>query len=62
MAFSSYYSLDGENWLTCGKMTLPMEDSIQAGIYAIGMINRTIYCGSYKEGTATVFRNFRIWT
>ncbi|MEK7397959.1 MAG: DUF1349 domain-containing protein, partial [Candidatus Poribacteria bacterium] len=60
--FSSYCSVDGENWFTCGKMTLPMEDPIQIGIHAIGMIDRTIYCGEYKEGTATLFRNFRIWT
>jgi class 3 adenylate cyclase/tetratricopeptide (TPR) repeat protein/regulation of enolase protein 1 (concanavalin A-like superfamily) len=59
--FTSYCSTDGENWLTCGKMTLPMEDPIQVGIHAIGMIDRTIYCGEYKEGTATLFRNFRIW-
>gem|GEM_PF-2688020 len=32
------------------------------GIYAIGMIDRTIYCGAYSEGIATMFRNFRIWT
>ena len=25
------------------------------------MIDKTIYCGEYREGTATVFRNFRIW-
>jgi tetratricopeptide (TPR) repeat protein/regulation of enolase protein 1 (concanavalin A-like superfamily) len=60
--FTSYCSTDGENWLTCGKMILPMDDPIQVGIHAIGMIDRTIYCGAYKEGTATVFRNFRIWT
>ena len=60
--FSSYVNTDGINWLTCGKMTLPMEDPIQVGIHAIGMIDRTIYCGEYKEGTATLFRNFRIWT
>jgi len=59
--FTSYCNIDGENWLTCGKMTLPMEDPIQIGIHAIGMIDRTIYCGEYKEGTATLFRNFRIW-
>jgi class 3 adenylate cyclase/tetratricopeptide (TPR) repeat protein/regulation of enolase protein 1 (concanavalin A-like superfamily) len=59
--FSAYCNIDGENWLTCGKMTLPMEDPIQIGIHAIGMIDRTIYCGEYKEGTATLFRNFRIW-
>jgi tetratricopeptide (TPR) repeat protein/regulation of enolase protein 1 (concanavalin A-like superfamily) len=60
--FTSYCSADGENWLTCGKMKLPMDDPIQVGIHAIGMIDRTVYCGEYKEGTATVFRNFRIWT
>ena len=60
--FASYCSIDGENWFTCGKMTLPMEDPIQVGIHAIGMIDRTIYCGEYKEGTATLFRNFRLWT
>jgi regulation of enolase protein 1 (concanavalin A-like superfamily) len=59
--FTSYCSADGKNWLTCGKMTLPMDDPIQVGIHAIGMIDRTIYCGEYREGTATLFRNFRIW-
>ena len=59
--FTSYCSVDGENWFTCGKITLPMEDPIQVGIHAIGMIDRTIYCGEYKEGAATLFRNFRIW-
>jgi hypothetical protein len=53
--------MDGENWFTCGTMALPMEEPIQIGIHAIGMIDRTIYCGAYKEGTATVFRRFRIW-
>ena len=60
--FSAYCSINGENWFTRGKMTLPMEDPIHVGIHAIGMIDRTIYCGEYREGTATVFRNFRIWT
>jgi len=60
--FSAYCSVDGEEWLTCGKLTLPLEDPIQIGIHAIGMIDRTIYCGAYKEGTATVFRGFKLWT
>ncbi len=60
--FSAYYSVDEENWLTCGTMTLPMEDPIQVGIHAIGMIDRTIYCGAYKEGTATLFRGFKLWS
>ena len=60
--FTSYCSIDGENWFTCGKMILPLEDPVQVGIHAIGMIDRTIYCGEYKEGAATLFHNFRIWT
>jgi hypothetical protein len=39
-----------------------MEDPIQVGIYAIGMIDRTTYYGEYREGTATLFHNFKIWT
>jgi hypothetical protein len=39
-----------------------MEKSMQVGIHAIGMIDRTIYCGEYREGIVKVFRNFRMWT
>jgi hypothetical protein len=41
---------------------MKIDDPIQVGIYANGMINRTVYCGEYREGSATLFRNFRIWT
>ena len=58
--FSAYCSLD--DWLTCGKLTLPVDNPIQIGIHSIGMIDRTIYCGSFKEGTATLFRRFQVWT
>ena len=60
--FSAYVSADGVNWLTCGKLTMSLDDPIQVGIYAHGMINRTVYCGEYREGSATLFRNFRIYT
>jgi len=59
---SAYCSIDNENWLTCGKLSFPIDDPIQVGIYAIGMIDRTIYCREYREGTAMLFRNFKIWT
>jgi len=39
-----------------------LDDPIQLGICAIGMIDRTIYCGAYPDGTATVFRDFKLWT
>lgn len=60
--FSAYCSADRKDWFTCGTMTLPMDDPIHIGIYAIGAIDRTIYCGAFKNGTATLFRNFRILT
>jgi len=60
--FSSYCSEDGERWFTCGTVTLPLDDPVEIGIHAIGTIDRTIYCGAYKEGTATVFRGFKLWT
>jgi len=60
--FAAYCSVDGEDWLTCGSMTLPMDDPIQVGIHTIGTIDRTIYCGAYKEGTATLFRGFKLWS
>ena len=59
---SAYCSADGKNWLTCGKLTLPLNDPIQVGIHAIGMIDRTIYCSSFKDGTAILFRRFKLWT
>jgi tetratricopeptide (TPR) repeat protein len=62
--FSAYCSVDAkiESWATCGKLVLPLDDPIQIGIHAIGMIDRTIYCGAFKEGTATLFRGFKLWT
>ena len=59
--FSAYCSENGENWFTCGKMAFPVDDPIQIGIHAIGLIDRTIYCDAHKEGTATVFRRFKLW-
>ncbi len=58
---SAYCSIDNDNWLTCGRLSFPV-DPIQVGIYAHGIIDRTIYCGEYREGTATLFKDFRIWT
>lgn len=60
--FFTYCSAGGENWFTCGTMASPLDDPIQLGICAIGMIDRTIYCGAYPDGTATVFRDFNLWT
>jgi len=33
--FAGYCSVDGENWLTCGWVDLPMDNPIQVGIHAL---------------------------
>jgi len=38
---------------------MKIDDPIQVGIYAHGMINRTVYCGEYREGSATLFCNMK---
>ncbi|MBM3213269.1 DUF1349 domain-containing protein, partial [Candidatus Poribacteria bacterium] len=59
--FYAYCSIDRKNWMTCGSLDFHLEDPIQVGIHAMGMIDRTIYCDAFKEGTGTLFREFRIW-
>jgi len=60
--FSSFCSSDGEKWMSCGHVDFAADGPVQIGIFASSIIDRTIYCGEYKEGTATLFHNFRIWT
>jgi tetratricopeptide (TPR) repeat protein len=54
-------SADGEQWYTVGHAAFPVRDPVQAGIHAIGTINRTIYHGAYPEGTAIRFESFQMW-
>jgi hypothetical protein len=61
-SFSSFCSNDGEKWMMCGQVDFAIDNPIRIGIFAASIIDRTIYCGEYKEGTATLFKNFRIWT
>ena len=60
--FSFYCSSDGKNWLKHETMELEIDDPVQIGIYANGTFDRTLYCGEFREGTATLFRDFRLWT
>lgn len=53
---SAYCSSDGENWLTCGQVTFPVEDPVQVGIHAIGYVG--IRGGNVA--TATRFDYFRV--
>ncbi|MCH7719743.1 MAG: hypothetical protein IH988_01965 [Planctomycetes bacterium] len=55
-------SADGEEWFTAGNVEFVVDDPVEIGLHAIGMIDRTIYHGAYPDGTATVFRDFKLWT
>ena len=57
----AFCSLDGEKWYPVGHTTFPMDDEVQVGVHAIGMIDRAIYHGAYPEGTAIRFTSFRTW-
>jgi len=54
-------TLDGEQWYSVGHTTFPMDDTVQVGVHAIGMIDRTIHHGAYPDGTAIRFTDFRMW-
>jgi predicted ATPase/DNA-binding SARP family transcriptional activator len=53
-------SADGERWFTVGHVEFPVEDPVEVGLHAIGMIDRTIYHGAYPTGTAIRFERFSL--
>lgn len=60
--FNAFCSMDGENWMKCGIIDLEVDDPLQVGIYALGYIDRAFCYEEYREGTATLFKNFRLWS
>jgi regulation of enolase protein 1 (concanavalin A-like superfamily) len=54
-------SADGETWWSVGHADFPTEDPVQIGLCAIGAIDRAIYPGAYREGTAIRFEVLRVW-
>jgi hypothetical protein len=54
-------TLDEETWFSVGHATFPFDETVQAGIHAIGMIDRAIYHGAYPDGTAIRFTSFKLW-
>jgi hypothetical protein len=58
---TGFCSADGETWWSVGHTAFPAADPVQIGVCAIGMIDRTIYPGAYREGTAIRFEAFRMW-
>jgi hypothetical protein len=57
---AAFGSTDGEHWLTVGAVTLP-QGPVQAGMFAIGKIDRAVYRGAYPDGTAIRFKSFHMW-
>jgi class 3 adenylate cyclase/tetratricopeptide (TPR) repeat protein len=55
-------SADGRAWFTAGAVEFPYTEGEQIGLYANGMIDRTIYRGAYPEGTAIRFESCTVWT
>jgi tetratricopeptide (TPR) repeat protein len=54
-------SADGKAWFTVGQVEFPVDDPVEVGLHAIGMIDRTIYHGAFPEGTAIRFEGFEIY-
>jgi tetratricopeptide (TPR) repeat protein len=55
-------SADGREWFAVGHAGFPVQDPVLVGLYAIGVIDRTIYPGAYPEGTAIRFESFEVWS
>ncbi len=54
-------SANGVEWFTVGGVAFPVEDPVEVGLHAIGVIDRAIYHGAYPEGTAIRFELFQLW-
>jgi predicted ATPase/DNA-binding SARP family transcriptional activator len=54
-------SADGARWYTAGCATFAMSEEAQCGVYAIGQVDRTVYCGAHAEGTAIHFDAVKLW-
>jgi regulation of enolase protein 1 (concanavalin A-like superfamily) len=48
-------SANGADWYTVGQIDFPVDDPVEVGLYAAGMIDRILYPGAFTEGTAIRF-------
>ncbi len=53
-------SADGTEWHSFGQISFPVSDPVEIGIHAVGWIDRTVYPGDYRQGTAIRFESFRL--
>jgi len=49
-------SADGARWFSIGNVEFPVDDPVEVGLFATGMIQRWAYPGAYPQGTAIRFR------
>jgi regulation of enolase protein 1 (concanavalin A-like superfamily) len=54
-------SADGERWSTAGQAELPVEDTLEVGLFADGAIRPEIYPRSYQFGSEIRFTGFALW-
>lgn len=54
-------SADGQDWFTVGHSVFPTADPVEAGVHAIGTIDRVVYPSAYPDGAAIRFELFRTW-
>src|SRR5207237_9773451 len=45
-------SAEGRHWFTIGQVEFPADEPLEAGLHAIGTIDRMIYPGAFPHGTA----------
>ena len=50
-----------EHWFTIVQPVFPTEGPVHVGLHAIGAIDRTIYHGTYPDGTAIRFESLTLW-
>ncbi|MGC8835272.1 MAG: hypothetical protein ACP5R4_14590, partial [Armatimonadota bacterium] len=54
-------SADRRRWFTVGQTSFAAKDPVEAGLFASGYIDRSIYPSAHKRGTLTRFRKLWLW-
>ncbi len=58
---SAACSADGVHWFSVGGCEVSTGEPLRLGLHAIGHINRLVYPGAFREGTAIRFDQFWLW-
>jgi hypothetical protein len=55
------YSEDGCQWLLAGETALASAGPWAAGLFGLGMVDRTVHPGAPAGGAAIRFAEIRLW-